>query len=505
MTVTSLPSHDRLAVRSVYAIASDKLRPQPLPPKRLAWLETARPNQLPPAGDDWDYWFVLAGRGFGKTRMGSEHVVQFARDNPGAEIGVVGRTDAEARRILMRGPSGILKAVDDGDLDLTFGAGKGYVESPGDSKIRFANGSMIYVVGANSPDALRGLNLWLAWCDELAAWRYQDIMWDEVLEPAVRIGPHPHILVTTTPKPTKLIRRLLVEEGVRLVRGSTLDNVANLAAKFIKKIRRKYDIDPVTGLARTRAGRQEINAEVLSDVVGALLTADIIEQGRYRPVLGDPDVDASGNPIPGTAPLEFPGIKLDGLYREAVVALDPSDGEDEGDGQGVALVGLGYDHHLYLEETWELRESPTDFLRFAIELALDHEATIVVEKNHGGKYLVVLLQQVMKMMGVVVPYRVVTASQGKMTRAERIAPLFVNGDARMVGHQVEVEDELTSWTGISGEKSPNRFDATVWGLTHFMGHALKAPAGYEETDGVYAASSARDVWDDDDHQDYSYG
>lgn len=499
MTVASLPS-ERLAVRSVYSTAADMLRPKPAPPKRLAWLETARPSQLPPAGDDWDYWFVLAGRGFGKTRLGSEHVVDFARNNPGAEIGVIGRTDAEARRILMRGPSGILASVDGGDLDLSFGAGKGYVESPGDSKIRFANGSMIYVVGANSPDALRGLNLWLAWCDELAAWRYQQVIWDDVLDPAVRIGPHPHILVTTTPRPTRLIRSLLVDAATRVVRGSTLDNAKNLSASFIRRMRRKYDIDPATGLARTRAGRQEINAEVLSDVVGALLTRDILDRTRYAPLLGDK------NPETGETAWLFPGIKLEGVYRETVVALDPADGVEDGDEQALAVVGLGYDHDLYVEEVIGMRESPTEYLRQAVELAVKHQATIVVEKNHGGRYLIATLEQVMKDVGVVVPVRVVSASDGKRTRAEPIVPLFERGKAHLVGVHTDVEDQLTSWIGAAGEKSPDRMDAVVWGLTHFLRHTLEPDPTPDDSDGVYDAQDPRrDVWAADDHEEYVYG
>ena len=489
------------AVPDEWALAAAALRPAPTPRKRLEWLKVARAKQLPPEGTDWLLWFILAGRGFGKTRSGAEHTVQFARENPGAEIGVIGRTDAEARRILLRGPSGLLSVLEPHELDRTKGAGKGYVEAPGDSKIWLANGATIYVTGANSPDALRGLNLWMVWADELAAWRYQQTIWDEVLEPAVRIGPHPHFLVTTTPRPTKLIRTLLNDEDARVVRGSTFENAANLAASFIRRMKRKYDVDPATGLARTRAGRQEINAEVLDDVPGALVTRAELDDSRVTPTLDD-----DGEP---TLEVVAPSAKLNGLFREAVVALDPSDGVEEGDEQAIALVGLGWDHELYIEHTDAFMPSVTEYLRIAVELAHENGATIVVEKNHGGKYLVATLEQVMKDVGVIVPFRVVTASEGKRVRAEPIVPLFTRNKLHFVGTHPEVEDQLCSWVGAAGEKSPDRMDAVVWGVTHFLRHTLEPPtAGDEQGTYEYAQKPGKAEWadefDGDDDGVYGY-
>ena len=488
----TFPAADTTPIPSALSRAAAKLRPAGPGARRRAWLASARPQQLPPPGSDWSVWFILAGRGFGKTRLGAEHTAQFARDNPGAEIGVIGRTDAEARRILLRGPSGLLSVLEPSELDPKVGAGKGYIDSPGDSRIVLANGTTIYVVGANSPDALRGLNLWMAWCDELAAWRYQQLIWDEVLDPAVRIGPHPHTLVTTTPRPTKLVRTLLKDVGTRLVRGSTFDNVANLSGKFLDRMRRKYDVDE-NGRARTRAGRQEINAEVLEDVPGALLTQAVLDLHRTTPILAD---DGS---------VVIPGAKLDGRYREAVVALDPSDGVEEGDEQALALIGLGWDHDLYVEQVEGMRVSPTEYLGAAVDLAVEHGATLVVEKNHGGRYLLATLAQVMKDRGVIVPTRVVNASDGKRTRAEPMVPLFETGRAHMVGVHAEVEDQLTSWIGAAGEKSPDRMDAVVWGMSTFLGHRLAPPAD-DDGDGGYSFVQGSDDWADDYGSGaYSYG
>lgn len=464
--------------------AADKLRPQPVPPKRRKWLETARENQLPPPGDWWFVWFILAGRGFGKTRSGAEHVAQFMRDHPGCEVGVIGRTDAEARRLLLNGPSGLLSVLETWEV-------KRVVQAPGDTILEHVNGAKCYIAGANSPDALRGLNLWAAWADELAAWRYQQVIWDEVLEPAVRIGPHPHILVTTTPKPTKLVRTLLKDAMAHIVRGSTFENAANLSSAFIRRMKAKYD--------GTRSGRQELYAEVLDDVPGALVTSDVLEASRVTPTLDD-----DGRP---TLDVVAPSAKLNGLYREAVVALDPADGTDEGDEQALALVGLGYDHELYIEHVEGMKESVTEYLGRAVDMAEANQATIVVEKNHGGKYLIATLEQVMKEKGIVVPVRVVTASEGKRVRAEPIVPLFTRNKAHFVGQHPAVEDQLTSWVGAAGEKSPDQMDAVVWGITHFLRHRLEAPTLDDGGAYDYAQQAGATDWtadyDDDGTYDYA--
>lgn len=475
------------AVPDELELAARGLQPTPTPPKRVKWLETAREKQLTPEGVWWFVWLILAGRGFGKTRTGSEHTAQFGRENPGAEIGVIGRTDAEARRLLLNGPSGLLSVLEPWELDRTKGAGKGFIDSPGDSRIFLANGAIIYVTGANSPDALRGLNLWMAWADELAAWRYQQTLWDEVLEPAVRIGPHPHIIVTTTPRPTKLIRTLLKDAMATLTRGSTFENAANLSRAFIRRMKRKYE--------GSRTGRQELHAEVLEDVPGALVTADTLEASRVEAILEED----------GTLTLP-PSAKLEGYYREAVIGLDPSDGTEEGDEQGIALVGLGWDHELYIEHTDGLRESAYDYLAAAVDMAVEHRATIVVEKNHGGAYLVATLDQVMKDKGVVVPVVVVKASDGKRTRAEPIVPLFTRKKLHFVGNHGEVEDQLTTWTGAKGEKSPDRMDALVWAVTYFLRHTLAVPDETEDA-GAYSYAQQADKADwaeDDDDEVYDF-
>lgn len=477
MNLTALPR-----VPTVGELAAKLLRPPAMSRLRISWLGTARPEQLTPTGIAWSIWFILAGRGWGKTRTGAEHVAEFIREHPGCEVGIIGRTDAEARRLLLNGPSGLLKALDPSEVARC-------VQAPGDTFLEHVNGSKVYIAGAGQPDALRGLNLWMAWCDELASWRYQRYIWDEVLEPAVRVGPHPHFLVTTTPKPTSLIRELLKDADARVVRGSTFDNASNLSPKFLRRMRRKYQDEHGNW---TRAGRQELNAEVLDDVPGALTTRDVLQASRVQPVFTD------------DGKLYIAGAKLEGLYREAVVGLDPADGVEEGDEQALAVVGLGWNHELYAEHTWGGRLAPTDYLRMAVELAVEHQATIVVEKNHGGRYLIATLEQVMKELGVVVPVRIVTASDGKRTRAEPIVPLFERNKLHLVGEHPEVEDQLTSWIGAAGERSPDRMDALVWAVSHFLRHTLDV-SDTDTDDGAYDyPQRGMDDWSRDDDGDGSF-
>lgn len=442
---------DLAGIADLLEAAAAKLEPPPPGPKRARWLATARPNQLPPyaektsAGRDWFVWLLLAGRGFGKTRSVAEHTAQFARDNAGAQCAIIGRTDAEARRVMLNGPSGLKSVLEKDEI-------RRISEIVGNTQVHLVNGSVIYVVGASSPDALRGLNLDMAACDELASWKQQNVLWDEVLMPAVRRGVRPHIVVSTTPKPTALIRRLVADDTTYVTKGSTFDNEAHLAPAFIEQMRRKYD--------GTRAGRQELYAEILSDVPGALLNRNQLDAGRVEAV-----------PPPG--------------LREVVIGMDPSDGTEESDEQAFTVAGLGWDHELYVTESWGGRESPVAYVRRVLTLAHELGATVIVEKNHGGRYLTATIDQVQRDLGYVVPYRTVNASQSKRTRAEPVGALFEQGKAHLVGVHADLEDQFCTWIG---DGSPDRLDATVWALTHFLRHTLKPEeTGMDELpEGVYA-------------------
>lgn len=241
-----------------FALAADLLDPQPGP---WAWESEARPDQLPPAAA-WFCWLIVAGRGWGKTRTGSEWLGRQASSIPGRHWAVIARTTDDVRATCIEGPSGLLVALglprDCPEYNRVHGT------------IRLPNGSVIHSYSAEKPDRLRGPNLSGAWADELATWRYPET-WTEGLMPALRIGD-PRVVVTTTPRPVGLVRELLGRDDgtVHVTRGSTFDNAANLSASALDELRRRYE--------GTRLGRQELYGELIEDVEGALWTHGMFAQ-----------------------------------------------------------------------------------------------------------------------------------------------------------------------------------------------------------------------------------
>lgn len=399
--------------------------------KRAAWLARARPKQLTPDGN-WFAWLLLTGRGWGKTDTGAEDMADYGRNHPGAQMAIVGRTDREARRVCVEGPTGLLAALDRSEVAT-------YNRSTGDTYIRLTNGAVYYVASADVPDSLLGLNLDRAWCDELAAWRRPEA-WDRALLPALRRGDNPQVVVTTTPRPTPLVRELLASPTTHVTRGTTMENAANLPDGFIDELSRRLP---------RRLFLQEVHGELLDDTPGALWQRGLLDEKRVDQL-----------PYPHT-------------LRDPVVGVDPSDANGEGDEFGIAVAGLGWDHELYVVESLGVQDGPVESLRTAVRMAREHSARIVLEKNHGGAYLTATLEQVLREEGVRVPYQVVTASDGKRARAEPVAALYEQGRVHHVGVFAELEDQQCSWTG-SG-KSPDRLDAAVWALSQFLGYSLAPP------------------------------
>ena len=283
---------------------------------------------------------------------------------------------------------------------------------------------------------MRGPQYGRAWCDELAAWRYPEA-WDQ-LRFGLRIGKRPRACVTTTPRPTLIVRQLLEDPGTRVTRGSTFDNKANLAASFIAGIRKKYE--------GTRLGRQELYAEVLGDTPGALWTLDGLDADRVR-----------------VAP----------QLSKIVVAIDPSatDSEDS-DEAGIVVVGLGEDGHGYVLEDRSGRMSPTGWATVAIELyAKWHANFIVAEKNQGGDMVDTIIAGTAKEMRAAgkikehVAFTTVHASQGKRARAEPVSALYEQHKMHHVGVLAALESQMTTWDAATGKKSPDRIDALVYAAT----------------------------------------
>src|ERR1700760_3884506 len=307
-----------------------------------SWPAIARPNQLPPPGDWWQIWLLLAGRGFGKTRTLAEWACERAASEQAGRIAIVAATAADARDVLVEGESGILAVAPPWCRP---------IYEPSKRRLTWPNGAIATTFSAEEPERLRGPQHDAAVCDELGSWSRPET-WD-MLQFGLRLGRHPRCLVATTPRPTKLVRELLAREGrgVTVTRGSTYENRANLAPGFIDQIIRKYE--------GTRLGRQELNAELLEDTPGALWSHSTIDATRQA-----------------AAP----------QLARIVVAIDPaaSSGE-EADETGILVVGKDHQGRGYVLADASGKHQPIDWAKIAIAAYRAHHADrIVAERNNGG-------------------------------------------------------------------------------------------------------------------------
>lgn len=390
---------------------------------RWRWIqEQARPEQIAPKNSDWSIWLYLAGRGAGKTRTAAEWLAWEAISNPNTRWAIVAPTYADARDTCAEGESGVLNVLRRYKVLADWNRSLG--------EILLTNGSRIKLFSADKPDRFRGPQHHGAWCDELAAYRYTDA-WDQ-LQFGLRLGDHPRIVVTTTPRPVKLIRQLVGREdgSVAITRGSTFDNAENLAPSALADLRLRYE--------GTRLGRQELYGEIVDDVDGALWNRAMIDDSRVQD--------------------EPPLTRI-------VVAIDPAvtSGEDS-DETGIVVAGISPDGHYYVLEDLTLKASPEKWARVAVEAYHRWKADrIVGESNNGGDMIELLLRQV----DASIPYRKVTATRGKLVRAEPVAALYEQARAHHVGMFAQLEDQMCNWSPDSGI-SPDRMDAMVWALHELM-------------------------------------
>jgi len=396
------------------------------------WLSTARPTQITPAGTDWNIWLILAGRGWGKTRTGAADAMLYALRNPNVQVAVITPTFGDIRRVAFGGVSGILKTM---PVECMLkGRGQGYNASA--SEIRLFNGSIIYGFSATEPDRLRGPQFHRAWCDELAAWRYPEAF-DQLMF-ALRLGDNPQCIITTTPKPTPLIRMLLDRKDVVVTTGSTFENEANLAPSALAMLKERYD--------GTTLGRQELYAEVLDNLEGALWNAKIIDATRL-PKVRPTKVSETCNVV----------------FTKIIVALDPAvTSNADSDETGIVVVGKDAQNKYYLLDDRSGVYSPAEWGRLSVELFYLWQANyIVAEVNNGGD----LVESLIRGIDTGVGYRSVHASRGKMLRAEPIASLYEQGKVHHMGVYPELESQMCTYTGDRPKPSPDRLDALVWGLT----------------------------------------
>lgn len=403
------------------------------------WDFFARPKQQPPPGH-WNIWMILAGRGWGKTQTGAQWVRQKIAGGA-RRLGLVGPTAADVRDVMVEGPSGIIEAFSHLPRD------QRPAYTPGKRRITWPNGALAFTYSAEEPNRLRGPQHDFAWGDETAAWQYPDA-YDQLMF-GLRLGRHPQLLITTTPKPTKLIRDLakratgcfdlrsgaVTHADVAMTRGSTYENVANLATTFINETIRKYE--------GTSLGRQELYAEILEDLEGALWNSSMIEPYRVLPGQQIPDM------------------------KRIVVAVDPSVTSKNTSAEcGIVVIGLGVDGHMYVFYDGSLRGTPNAWAKRVVELYHLYTADrIIGEVNNGGE----LVEAVLRNIDANIPYSAVNASRGKTRRAEPIVGMYEQGKVHHVGTLALLESQMTTWRDDLGMPSPDRMDALVWGATELSG------------------------------------
>lgn len=383
-------------------------------------------------GGDWFVWLILAGRGWGKTRTAVENIARMLRgpspmkapDGAPAVMSIIADTPFDMRQYTIEGPSGFLHVGPPEHRPL---------HEPSKKTLTWPNGCKALLFSAEDPETLRGASGSFFWWDELAKSRKSRLGWDNMLF-GMREGS-PRGIVTTTPRPVPLLKELIGRPSTHVTRGSTWDNRENLSETFYREV-----IEPKVG---TRLGRQEIDAELLEDIPGALWWRAMFDDHR---VTRAPDL------------------------TRIVVAVDPSGtrGEsDDGDSIGIVVAGLGVDGRGYVLADRSCKLSPAGWGRRAVDAYHEFAADrIIAERNFGGA----MVEHVIRTTDPKVSYREVVASRGKVARAEPVSGLYEQGKVSHVGAFSALEDQLCAMApdGYVGEGSPDRADALVWALTELM-------------------------------------
>ena len=427
----------------------EQLGPKKTEELQHTWEFWARPEQLEPTGD-WNIWVALAGRGWGKTRAGVEWVRHQIKSGK-KRIAAVAPTNSDIRRVMVEGESGFLNVC--WKDDKTYRGGKlGYpVWSPTNRTLTWENGAKVEFYSAEDPERLRGPQFHAAWADEVAAWRNQQDVWD-MLQFTLRLGRKPRVMVTTTPKPTKLMRALIASPQSHITRGSTFDNIDNLAKPFLETIKKEYE--------GTRLGQQELYAEMLEEADGALWSTKTLDECSIEQK-------------------DIPEL------NRIVVSIDPAvTSKTESDMTGIVVAGIDVNGIGYVLEDATDRYSPAEWAAKAISLYQEYSADrIVAERNQGGD----MVRRTLEAEDETVPIRLVHASRGKMARAEPISALYERGKVKHTKGLDELETQMRTWEPLGSMGSPDRLDACVWALTDLMLNGVTNPTlrlSYSDAKGL---------------------
>ncbi|MGE0179920.1 MAG: DNA-packaging protein [Sphingomonas sp.] len=386
----------------------------------------AHAGQWPPADDGWRTWLMLAGRGFGKTRAGAEWISRLgAAGGREAHIALVGATEAEVRKVMIEGPSGLIA------VGRMLGLKPRWEPSLG--KLTWPGGGAAHVYSADNPDGLRGPEHDFAWCDELAKWRRGEEAWTN-LQMGLRRGGRPRALVTTTPRPVPLIEAIKAGRWT-VTTGGRMDENLSLPDRFVEIMTATY--------GGTRLGRQELDGELIADAAGALWTRALVERCR-API--DLACDAQ-------------------TWTRVVIGVDPPASAD-GDACGIVVCGTDGEGIAWVLEDATVRGRSPEGWAAAVAAAAERWGAelVVAEANQGGDMVASVLRQVDRAL----PVRPVRARYGKGQRAEPVALLFEQDQARLAGAFPALEDELCGLIrggGYEGPgRSPDRADACVWAM-----------------------------------------
>jgi phage terminase large subunit-like protein len=412
--------------------------------KRLSgdFVSLAHAHQEPPAaannGGPWTTWLALGGRGAGKTRLGAEFVRALAlglppyADAPHGQIALVGETAHDVREVMIEGASGLMRAGPWRERP---------VWSPSRGRLEWENGAVAQAFSAEDPEQLRGPQFDAAWCDELAKWRRADDAFD-MLQFGLRLGPRPRQLITTTPRPTALIKRLIADPRTAVTRAATQANAAHLSPAFLTQVIARY--------AGTGLGRQEILGEIIEDRPNALWSRSVIEACRV----------AAAPPL-----------------ARIVIGIDPPAGSRPGsDACGIVAAGRAEDGCVYvLEDGTVAGLAPAGWAAKAVALYRRLCAdTLVAEVNQGGD----MVREVLRQVDASVPLKTVHATRGKWLRAEPVAAMYAQGKVKHVDPPLaELEDQMCDFvlSGLAAGRSPDRLDALVWAVTELAAPVRPGP------------------------------
>lgn len=416
--LASLPEEERAA--AINSLTNEQAN-QVLYDWRGFW---ARPKQIRPDGE-WRYWLVLAGRGFGKTRVGAETVREWAED-PNARILMIAPVAADVREVMIEGESGLMQCYPPDCRP---------VYNPSRHLVTFPSGAIGITRSADEPERLRGPQFTKFWADELCAWRYVEEAWSQIMFGFRLPTEKLQGAITTTPKNIEVLQKLVDHPKTHLTHGTSYENRSNLSQAYYEDV-----IAPYEG---TELGRQELYAEILKDVKGALWKQRVIDSLR----------------------IQLHDVRWDLLVR-IVVAIDPAvTNTTKSDETGIVVAALTTTSHVIVLDDLSLRGSSKEWATIAVNAYASRGADVLVgEVNNGGD----LVEDCIRAVDGGVHYRSVRASRGKIKRAEPVAALYERGRVHHVGHFPDLEKQMCTFVPGVETKHDDRADALVWAITELV-------------------------------------